>query len=209
MINNRKINFKDLSRSFKLVQSELEEIGLWKQDKYLWNIDLQQSVLPSFWGEMGYVYDSGVPLWDKALGYNEGVIYIPSYAPVDAYVPGGTLVDTIRHEFGHAWAWYDSDLFAKKWFRDTFDLDYGDEWEFGKDLYKLFSKYEDKAFQYSPYYENFVSSYALFAPYEDFAETFMYYLKYRKSLKQFKNRKGVYNKLMAIHKVVKSVKKIV
>ncbi|MCO4754861.1 MAG: putative zinc-binding metallopeptidase [Bacteriovoracaceae bacterium] len=202
MIGNQKIEFDELCRSFVKVQAELEEIGLWFEDYYLGEVDLVQSPLPSLLGEMGYVYDSGLGFFDEALGYEEGVIYIPKYAPVQAYTPGGTLVDTIRHEFAHAWTVVDPELFEKKWFVNTFGLEYWDEDELGQSLYKLFRKYEVSAFENSPYFDDYVSSYALSAPCEDFAETFMFFLRYRKSLKRFKHRPGVYRKLMSIKKII-------
>lgn len=205
MLLNKKITFNALQRAFSIVQGELEELGLWAEDYYLWHVDLVQSPLPSLWGELGYVFDEGVSTFDKILGYREHTIYIPSYAPTEAYVPGGTLVDTIRHEFGHCWAAIDPKLFSKKWFKEAFGFRYWDENPLGYDLYKVFSKHADSKFKASPYYQDYVSAYALSAPYEDFAETFMVFLKYRNRLEVFSKRPGLYKKLTSIKKIVKTL----
>ena len=122
MLSNKKIHFNDLQRVFEKVQSELEEVNLLAEEEYLWFVDLVQSPIPSISQELGYVYDEGVTSFQKFIGYEEGVIYIPSYAPVEKYMPGGTLIDTIRHEYAHAWATLDRTLFKKNWFKKAFGL---------------------------------------------------------------------------------------
>ena len=208
MTTYQRIDFKVLNREFIKVQCELEEIGLLKENKYLGKVELVQSSLPSFCGEMGYVYDSEVGILGKSMGYQKGTIYIPSYALIDKYIPGGTLIDTIRHEYAHAWAAHYPNVFEKKWFKNTFGLSYWDDWVFGNALYKFFSKYDLATFKNSPYYLDFVSPYALSSPSEDFAETFMFYLKYRKSLNRFRCRKGVYKKLISVDRIIKKVEKV-
>jgi len=37
---------------------------------------------------------------------------------------GGTLLDIIRHEFGHAWAWLDRDFVDGEWFSKVFGGSY-------------------------------------------------------------------------------------
>lgn len=202
MFNYKKISFQDVQRSFNLVQNELEEVGLYVD--YLDQIELHQSPIPSLSGELGYVYDSGLSWQAEILGYEEGVIYIPSMAPIQLYVPGGTLVDTIRHEYAHAWAWLDPDLIAGSWFKNTFGLEYDEEDDLGADLYRVFNNYESYGFEQSPYWNDYVSAYALSSPSEDFAETFMFYLRYRKSLKRFKGREGVWGKLNSISNILRS-----
>ena len=54
---------------------------------------------------------------------------------------------------------------------------------------------------------DFVSDYATTLSREDFAETFMTYLKYRNSLERFKSRTGVYRKLLAVERAVKTARR--
>jgi hypothetical protein len=207
--DNQKIKFSDIERAGGLVQKELEAVGLYDDEFYLWHVDIIQSPLPSIREEMGYVYDEKVTIFHQAVGFEKGMIYIPSYAPVEKYIPGGTLIDTIRHEYAHSWAALDPQLFKKKWFRQTFG---GDYWKSGKslisELYELFDRYGSEgteAFSQSSYAKEYVSLYAMSAPKEDFAETFMYFLKYHKNLSRFKSRPVIYKKLLAIKKSIKQI----
>jgi hypothetical protein len=113
-----------VNRAFNQVRNELCDVGLLAADTYLDKIDLQISAIPSY-GEAGYVYES-VGWLHTALGFEPGVIYLPSDLPREVYVPGGTLTDVIRHEFAHAWHWLDPDLIERPWFRATFGTDYND-----------------------------------------------------------------------------------
>lgn len=184
------ISERRLHRAFNQVRGELAEVGLLADGRYLDGIDCVQSALPSFAKEMGYVFDEGVPWFRELLGYQPGVIYIPLNPPVRAYVPGGTLVDTIRHEFAHAWYWLDGPFLRRPWFRDTFGARYTDAWSVGD------------ASTFDP--AEFVSSYACTAPAEDFAETFMAYLRHRRSLDRLAHRPGVRRKLRAVAAAIAS-----
>ena len=175
-----------LARAFDRVRSELHGGGLLYHGKYLDRIDCTQSILPTRSEEYGFVFDSGVDWHYRLVGFRPGVIYLPLNPPVEQYVPGGTLVDVIRHEFAHAWAWLDPKFIKRPWFREAFGDGYHDEW----------SEIPEE----NP--RNFVSAYACEAPKEDFAETFMMFLRYRKSHDRFRDRRGVYRKLKAVERAV-------
>ena len=163
---------------FNKVRQELYDIGLLR---YLDKTDLYIAVLPSF-GELGYVYDKGVPWLRKLAGFKPGVIYMPSVI----YVSKRQISDVIRHEYAHSWRWIDPAFMRKPWFRKAFGGRYEDGWK--------------KKQAYDP--DEFVSNYATTRPAENFAETFMTFLKYRKTLGRFRKRTGVYRKLMAVKKAV-------
>jgi hypothetical protein len=182
--------------AYNRVRNQLTEIGLLADGIYLDRIELCVSGIPSL-GEAGFVYDSGVPWLERILGYQEGVIYLLRNTPHSLYTPGGTLTDVIRHEFAHAWAWLDRDFIDGAWFRRAFGRCYGDEWAFGNRLYRLFSMHGEDEFRESPYFRDFVSPYALKAPHEDFVEPFMSCLRYWGSVDRFKNRPGLYRKILA------------
>ena len=55
--------------------------------------------------------------------------------------------------------------------------------------------------------EDFVSEYAMTRPAEDFADTFMTYLRHRRNLSRFKNQPGLYRKLRAIEVLVRDTRK--
>jgi hypothetical protein len=203
-------------KAFNQVRGELEEVGLLEEGEYLDEIELVVSPLPSGNAEAGYVYEN-LNWVQWIVGYRTGVIYLPSDLPYDAYVPGGTLTDTIRHEFGHAWHWLDERFFEKKWFTKAFRTSYDDPDPVA--LHKLIKRTQkDEKFQseleskrsekgvealLKRYFEQeFVSLYASTRACEDFAETFMFYLRYRNSLHRFSNREGVFKKLLAIQNAV-------
>jgi hypothetical protein len=55
---------------------------------------------------------------------------------------------------------------------------------------------------YSYLLDEFITDYATTNASEDFAETFMFYLKYRKSLNRFRGRPGVYRKLVSVERAI-------
>jgi hypothetical protein len=209
-----------VSRAFNKVREELYDVGLLAEDTYLDKIDLIVSAIPSY-GEAGYVYER-VGWLDNVLGFKPGVIYLPSDLPHDAYVPGGTLTDVIRHEFAHAWHWIDPELIDRRWFRSAFGADYTDTDTKPSDIWKQKLK-RDKKFQQRftacrnererksqirrRLLNDFVSEYATTLAREDFAETFMFYLRNRNCLDRFKTRTGVYLKLKAVETAVSKARK--
>lgn len=181
----RRIPLTRVVRAFDATRRDLHAVGLLDKGRYLDHIRCEQTLLPAWEKDLGYVYDEEVGVWSKLRGHRAGVIYLPPNAPVRTNVPGGTLRDTLRHEFGHAWAWYDRDFFERPWFHRAFGAGYFDAWEpppFDRDA--------------------FVSEYACTLPKEDFAETFMVYLRMRRSLSRYAKRPGLYAKLLAVEKAV-------
>lgn len=180
------ISKKGLYRAFNRARGDLYEVGLLDDGRYLDRIGYTQSMVPTFSRELGFVYDRGVPWHHGLLGYQPGIIYVPLNPPVESIVPGNTLLDTMRHEFAHAWAWLDPKFIDLPWFRRAFGARYDDEWE------------EEPEFDRA----DFVSEYACTAPKEDFAETFMVFLRRHDSLDRYLGRPGVYRKLKALERAV-------
>ena len=209
-----------VNQAFNKVRNELWEVGLLADGVYLDEIELNISLIPSS-GEAGYVYES-VGWVDAALGYEPGVIYLPSDLPHGVYVPGGTLTDVIRHEFAHSWHWLDAELFDHPWFKAAFGTDYGDTdttpselWERKLNRDRAFQQRfaacrndRERASQLRRRTQNdFVSEYAMTLACEDFAETFMFYLRNRNQLDRFKSRTGLHKKLKAVEAAVTKARK--
>lgn len=209
-----------VNRSYKKVRNELSEVGLLAEGVYLDSIELEVALLPNF-GEAGYVFEK-TALISRLFGYREGVIYLPGDIPdLNTYVPGGTLINTIRHEYAHAWHWMEPDFFERPWYEKAFSIPYDDicntpfeGWterkmtnrNFCKSLKNCRTDNQQVRFISKEFKNDFVSEYASTLSREDFAETFMTYLKYRKSLGRFKSRPGVYKKLLAVERAVKTAK---
>jgi len=210
-----------VSREWNRARHELADVGLLyapeseTDDGYLDQIELQIAVLPSI-SEAGYVYES-TGFKEKLLGYRPGVIYLPRDLPYQAYVPGGTLVDVIRHEYAHAWHWLEPEFFEQPWFYKAFGGSYDDGetvpsevWvekmassrSFRSRLNACRNEREVNALWTRLFRKEFVSEYASTLICEDFAESFMTYLRCRRSLEKFKSRAGVYRKLKAVEKAV-------
>lgn len=210
-----------VNRSYNKVRDELRQVGLLYSTEdeddggYLDQIELEVAWLPSL-GEAGYVFES-LPWIHSLVGYREGVIYLPADLPRDAFVPGGTLTDVVRHEFGHAWHWLEPEFFEGRWFRKAFGGEYDDDsmtpaelWSIKKENEQSFrtlkascrNDRELMALMRRSFRNDFVSEYAATRFCEDFAETFMTYLRYRNCLGKFKSRTGLYAKLTAVDKAI-------
>jgi hypothetical protein len=205
----------NVDRSYNQVRSELAQVGLLADGVYLDKVELCISDEKSGDGVWGYVFERVGHFAEQ--GYREGVIYLPRDLPNRPYVPGLTLTDTIRHEYAHAWFCMDSGLFKRDWFARTFGAAYSNQepvpylncrkkivrsTEFQADQE---SRATEAARQelYNRYLRmHFISDYATTNSSEDFAETFMYYLKYRRTLGRFASRPLVYQKLKMVQQIV-------
>ncbi|MDP3275432.1 MAG: putative zinc-binding metallopeptidase [Deltaproteobacteria bacterium] len=180
------LSVAEIERVFNRVREELWEVGLLEDGKYLDLIGCDRNWLPSFDGTAAEFYDEGVSRLDDWLGFEEGMIYLRPNARFGKK-PGETLLDTMRHEFGHAWAWRDPAFFERRWFRACFGAAYDEVW------------CETPAFDRTEY----ISVYATKMPKEDFAETFMTFLRCRNTLHRFDRRPGVRAKLAVVEQAIK------
>jgi hypothetical protein len=210
----------NVDRAYNLVRNELAEVGLLDDGIYLDTVELCISDQKSGGGEWGYVFER-VGHYAK-LGYRPGVIYLPRDLPHRPYTPGLTLTDTIRHEYAHAWFYIDPSFFRQGWFVRTFGAAYSNlepipylQWQrkVFKNLLDVSTKKASKRKRSSSeatrheFHERtmlryFVSEYATTNASEDFAETFMFFLKYRRSLDRFAKRPIVYKKLKMVERAI-------
>lgn len=201
----------NVDRAYNKVRHELAEVGLLADGVYLDAVELCISHEKSGDGEVGYVFER-VGHYAKR-GYKPGVIYLPRDLPHRPYKPGFTLTDTIRHEYAHAWFYLDPGFFRQEWFSRTFGAAYANcapvpyhSWQkqMKKDpAFQAHSNHEAQERHFNRYLLNyFVSEYATTNASEDFAETFMFFLKYRRSLHRFKNRSEVYRKIRMVERAV-------
>ena len=206
----------NVDRAYNHIRNELAQVGLLADGVYLDSVELCISHEKSgCGGERGYVFEY-VGHYAKQ-GYRPGVIYLPRDLPYISHKPGLTLMDTIRHEYAHAWYYIDPGFFRQEWFIHTFGAAYSNaspdpyrawrkelkrdpEYQIGKARRKT-----DAArlkYYYGHLLQHFITDYATTNASEDFAETFMFFLKYRRSLDRFANRPVVYRKLRMVERAV-------
>ncbi len=203
-----------VDQAYNKVRKELAEVGLLSEGLYLDHIEVCIASAPSD-GEQGYLFEDATG-W-KSAGYRPGVIYLPSDLPYQPKVPGATLQDTIRHEYAHAWYCTDPEFFRDDWFVKTFGATYNNcnpkprkSWQrqLARSRRYLHSKKRCRTEKGQvrlwerAYREQFITDYASTCACEDFAETFMFYLKYRNSLGRFENRPTVFRKLRAVERAI-------
>ncbi|MFO1063130.1 MAG: hypothetical protein U0892_04565 [Pirellulales bacterium] len=204
----------DVNRAYNFVRNELAEVGLLSDGLYLDHVEVSVSKYKSS-GEAGYVFED-IGTWAR-LGFKPGVIYLPADVPQQPRVPGSTLIDTIRHEFAHAWYYIDQRYFREEWFVRAFGAPYANcnpgpkaNWmrqlqqnrRYLAALERCRTSRGRERLEQMFFHREFVSYYASSCACEDFAESFMYFLKYRNSLERFENRPNVYRKLKAVERAI-------
>ncbi len=156
------ITYKRTNSALESVQNEFAKIGLWKEESLLTKVDVNWCPLPQvkMYDAMGFFFH-GTGFFDRILGYKTGHIYIPAYVLTNLFWQHcHSLRDVIRHEYAHALAHYYPNLICNS-----------------KEFEKAFG---GKYYSYEPCQmerEAFVSEYAKTMPMEDFAETFMVFVR--------------------------------
>jgi len=213
-------NMPKVNRAWAQVRDELHEVGLLDDGVLLDSIELEVEAIASSNGFVGAFFEN--PNAGKRLiGYREGVIYLPCDLPTRPFKPGGTLTDIIRHEYAHAWRWMNPKLFRKPWFEETFGASYEAQtpnpflrWVRERTHSKeplLIATEEQQIKQFvfetkegkKQLGQDFATPYAVVSAAEDFADTFMLYLRKHDSLDTYAARPGVYRKVLAVDAAVK------
>jgi hypothetical protein len=149
------------------VQNELRRAGFWQENGRLHRTDIYWCALPQVTmpDALGLFVDKADAL-HVLLGYKSGHIYIPKWVLRHGlWQKRGSLRDVVRHEYGHALAHHYPFLIQRsRRFSTTFGGHYSGE------------------HQTAPNEQHFVSEYALTSPKEDFAETFMFFLRHKGEL---------------------------
>jgi hypothetical protein len=169
------ISYKRTNSAAIDVQRELQAIGLWHAESELFNTEVYWCPIPRV-NNYG-VFFHGTDRLQGMLGYKTGHIYIPGIVLANIFWQHMHSVrDVIRHEYAHAFAHYYPKLIIRS---KEFESVYG-----GKYYSSVPSQMEDEAY---------VSDYAKTIPMEDFAETFMVFVRRRgvmpKSMKNVKLKK--------------------
>lgn len=157
------VNKAQLDSATIATQRELTRAGLWNETSRLMQAEvywcwLPQVVLPSALGF--FIHEATA--FDSFLGYEAGHIYIPQWVLGHGpWQQRGSLRDVVRHEYGHAVAHYYPRLIQRS---SHFSKTFG-----GRYANPTPGKGTDC---------DYVSSYAKTCAAEDFAETFMFFLRH-------------------------------
>lgn len=143
-------------------QEELYRAGFWSEGSRLTLAEVYWCRFPQVTAPSasGFFFHEVDPI-HSILGFETGHIYIPKWVLLHGpWQDRGSLRDLVRHEYAHAVAHYYPSLIQQgSRFREAFGGGY----------------WSEVAFEYEP--EFFVTKYAATRPMEDFAETFMFYLR--------------------------------
>ena len=183
-----RITFNQLNAATLHVQREFTHLGLWHAESRLLEANVYWDMMPQpdMWDAQGmFIHRSWI--LDRMLGYKEGHIYIPQFMPTNLS-PGTvfSLRDTIRHEYGHAFAHYYPELIE---YNPAFEEVFGGRYFSSEPI----DMPEDA----------FVSEYAAGKPMEDFAETFMVYIRRKGELHPRHNNRLLKRKWKFVERVIK------
>ena len=186
MKRNKAITLKQTSSAAIAVQRELHTLGLWNVDSKLANVEIYfypWSVIYE-----GFFYIEPTKFY-SFFGFEPGHIYIPKYLLIQLFWQTRcSLRDLIRHEYGHALAYHYEDLIEHSMeFKDVFGGHYYAAETSGM-----------KA-------EAYISEYAKTMPMEDFAETFMVYVRRKGILPANIKNVRLKKKWMFIKKTIKII----
>jgi hypothetical protein len=183
------ISYKQTNSALFSVQNELYSVGLWYENSPLTKVEINWCALPHIrmYDALGF-FMHGESKFDKLFGYYTGQMYIPAIVLSHLFwQTRGSLRDVIRHEYAHAFAHHHPKLIEKsKEFKSVFGGSYYSE---------MPSDMEDDAF---------VSDYAKTIPMEDFAETFMVYVRRKGIIPKTIINKKLKNKWNFIAKTIKA-----
>lgn len=196
--------FYKIEKSYNQVRQELAEIGLLDEGVYLDQIELYTlNKLTSVLSQaLGFVFDAETGLFYKLVGFREGVIYIATDEKTRILDKSYTITDVIRHEYAHAWYWLDPEFVDGPWFRKAFGQTYIEGTRpVSEEDWQYYQSNPDE-FKSAGFANDYTTPYAMHSSYEDFAETFRFYIRNRKSLSKYKSRTGVYKKLMAVQTAI-------
>lgn len=191
MINGSIISLKQINSAAFTVQDELFKVGLWFEGCKLVVTDIYRcAVSPlSLYNANGF-FIHGASAMQKILGFEAGHIYVPSFVLSQTFWQSrDSLKDVIRHEYAHSLAHHYPKLILKSDFKKTFGGEY---------------------YSYEPIKmekDAFITDYATVMPMEDFAETFMVYIRRKGNIPSTIKNKKLIKKWQYIDRLIYLINK--
>lgn len=188
------ITLRSIDRALGDVMRELGEAGLLTGRVGAVPVVAQAIDLAPF--VLGYegLYVEEPTTLDRLLGFEARTIYIPltTFSRCAATLglakrQSSSLRDVLRHELGHAFAVEHPSLVRRS---AAFVRGFG-------------APYDAGAYDASD--DDFITPYASTSPAEDFAETFMVYLRHQGDIAKYRGRRLVYRKLLFVRALARAV----
>lgn len=176
----------EVEKAFNKVRKELEGLGLlfegWKLDKVdCYHEKFSLGALYGLAGAMGF-YD-----------FKDRNIHVPAFYPAGLFpmwYGERQMLDVLRHEFGHALADRYAKFFRGGIFKAAFGASYGAK----------------KVFEGEDWESEYVSKYATTATQEDFAETFMLYMKHKGKLPtRYRGKRAIVKKWKTVGRIIREI----
>lgn len=183
------VSFREMETKFNKVRKELTGMGLLYDRSALDDVDCIYEVLSkdgfaAFVGAMGLY---------RFISDGDGNIHIPALyfaGLLPSRYEDRQILDVIRHEFGHALADRYERHFRGSPFRPAFGANYG----------------ETKVFKRVSWEDRYVTEYATDSTQEDFAETFMLFMKYKGKLPaRYRGKCAIEKKWDAVRQIIKEI----
>lgn len=178
------VSMEEMEKAFNKVRVELQNMDLLFDGSRLDKVDCYHERF-----SVGALYGLA------AMGFydpEDQNIHIPAAYPPGLFpwIADREMPDAIRHEFGHALADKYRKFFRGGIFKAAFGANYG----------------EDKVFDGDDWSDEYVTEYASTMTQEDFAETFMLYMKHKgKMPARYRGKRAIEKKWKTVAKIVKEI----
>ena len=178
------VSMEEMEKAFNKVRAELQNMDLLFEGSRLDKVDCYHER-----------FSAGALYGLVAMGFydpRDQNIHIPAAFPPGLFpwLQDREIRDVIRHEFGHALADKYRKFFRGGIFKAAFGASYG----------------EKKVFDGEKWSDEYVTEYASTMTQEDFAETFMLYMKYKgKMPARYRGKRAIEKKWETVGQIVKDV----
>ena len=178
------VSMEDMEKAFNKVRVELQNMDLLFDGSRLDKVDCYHER-----------FSASALYGLAAMGFYDPAdqnIHIPAAYPPGLFpwIADREMPDVIRHEFGHALADKYRKFFRGGIFKAAFGASYG----------------EKKVFDGDDWSDEYVTEYASTMTQEDFAETFMLYMKHKgKMPARYRGKRAIEKKWKTVAKIVKEI----
>ena len=179
-------SFGEMEAAFNKVRNELEKLGLLVDGSSLDSVECYHERL-SVGGLTGFIG------WMGFYDFKDRNIHVPAFYPAGLFpmwYGERKMLDVLRHEFGHALADRFKKFFCGGVFKEAFGASYGTK----------------KVFAGGDWTNEYVTEYATTATQEDFAETFMLYMKHKGKMPvRYSGKRAIEKKWKTVGRIIREI----